>query len=100
MLETLGKKLSWAQFLLQEAVLHRALRQDPRAGLGIFKTAPKNARYFKMYFSISLVLGRGKLNRGSQKITKNNLPFSEKIGCFPGMPVRFPIKLASNQGIF
>ena len=28
-------KFSWAQFLFKEAVLHRALRQDPRAGLEI-----------------------------------------------------------------
>ena len=54
MLDTLGEKFSWAQFLFNEAVLHRALRQDPRAGLGILKTAPKNARYFSnVFFYIS-----------------------------------------------
>jgi hypothetical protein len=45
-LDTLGEQFSWAQFLFNEAVLHRALRQDPRAGLEIFKTPAKNARYF------------------------------------------------------
>jgi hypothetical protein len=45
-LDTSGKKFSWAQFLFKEAVLHRAVRQDPQAGLGFFLTAPKNSRYF------------------------------------------------------
>jgi hypothetical protein len=49
-LDTSGEHFSWAQFLFKEAVLHRALRQDPRAGLGIFTTATKNARYFKSVF--------------------------------------------------
>jgi hypothetical protein len=46
MLDTLGEKFSWAQFLLQEAVLHRAVRKDPRAGLGISPTAPKKLYVF------------------------------------------------------
>ena len=58
-LDTLGEKFSWAQFLFKEAVLHRALRQDHRAGLEIIKTAAKMLDIFKMYFSISLVLGLG-----------------------------------------
>jgi hypothetical protein len=45
-LDTLGGKFSWAQFLFKEAVLHRAVSQDPRAGLEIYKTTAKNARYF------------------------------------------------------
>jgi hypothetical protein len=45
-LDTLGEKFSWAQFLFKEAVLHRAVRTDPKAGLEIFKTPAKNARYF------------------------------------------------------
>jgi hypothetical protein len=58
MLDTLGEKFSWASFPLQEAVLHRAVRKDPQAGLGIFSTAPKKiyVHILKMCFSISLVL--------------------------------------------
>jgi hypothetical protein len=46
MLDTLGETFCWALFLFKEAVLHRALRQDPQAGLEIFPAATKNARYF------------------------------------------------------
>jgi hypothetical protein len=53
-LDTSGEKFSWAQFVFKEAVLYRALRQDPRAGLEIFKAAAKNARYLKnVFFHIS-----------------------------------------------
>jgi hypothetical protein len=39
-------KFSWAQFLFKEAVLHRALRQDPRAGLEIFENTGKKCYLF------------------------------------------------------
>jgi hypothetical protein len=53
-LDTLGENFSWAQFLFKEAVLDRAVRQDLRAGLEIFKTPAENARYFlNVFFHIS-----------------------------------------------
>jgi hypothetical protein len=54
---------------------------------------------FKMYFSISLVLGPGKSNRGSQKIRKNNLPKGlEKEFCaYP--PCFWAISLQSLKNI-
>ena len=66
LLDTLGEKFSWAQFLFKEAVLHKTLGQVWK----FLKQRQKMLDIFKMYFSISLVLGPGTNNRGSLKITK------------------------------